>query len=52
MLSALHNANKAVLNENNELKKNYIFTKLDLDKSKTIDNFQEGEVSRLRSDIK
>ncbi|XP_025414153.1 lamin-like protein isoform X2 [Sipha flava] len=43
---------EAELKENNELRKNYIMTKLNLDKSKINNSFKKNEVSKLRSDIK
>lgn len=47
-----YNTYKAVLEENNELKKNYGITKLNLDHSKITYNFKENEVAKLRSEIK
>lgn len=51
-MSDHQNAYNAVLKENNELKKNYDTTKLNLDKQKIVHNFKDNEVAKLKSDIK
>lgn len=46
------NIYNTVLKENNEFQKTYGTTKLNLDKSKSFDNFNGGKGSKLRSDAK
>lgn len=52
MSSGPYNAYRAVLKENNELKKNNIIIKSNLDKSKINGHLQDEKVSESRSDIK